>query len=85
MKLLAIAVTVPPTLAGHFMICCRETAKMGVPPGNRAAGLVSVPERYVVGTDTRDAISTVAAGDSRDIRASSRCSSEEQATEGSPA
>ena len=34
------------------MNCCRETAKMGVPPGNRRV-LVSVPERYVAGTDTR--------------------------------
>jgi hypothetical protein len=32
------------------MNCCRETAKMGVPPGNRTAGLVrGVPERYVAG------------------------------------
>ena len=34
------------------MNCCRETAKMGVPPGNRRV-LVSVPERYVAGTDIR--------------------------------
>ena len=34
------------------MNCCRETAKMGVPPGNRRV-LVSVPERYVAGADTR--------------------------------
>ena len=34
------------------MNCCRETTKMGVPPGNRRV-LVSVPERYVAGTDTR--------------------------------
>jgi hypothetical protein len=26
---------------------------MGVPPGNRPAGLVSVPEPYVAGADTR--------------------------------
>jgi hypothetical protein len=35
---------------------CRETTKMGVPPGNSSrgtAGLVSVPERYVAGADTR--------------------------------
>ena len=31
---------------------CRETAKMGVQPGNRRV-LVSVPERYVAGSDTR--------------------------------
>jgi hypothetical protein len=30
----------------------RETAKMGVPPDNRRV-LVSVPERYVAGADTR--------------------------------
>jgi hypothetical protein len=38
------------------MNCCRETVKMGVPPGNSSrgtAGLVSVPERYVAGADTR--------------------------------
>jgi hypothetical protein len=38
------------------MNCCRETTKMGVPPGNSSrgtAGLVSVPERYVAGVDTR--------------------------------
>ena len=38
------------------MNCCRETARMGVPPGNSSrgtAGLVSVPERYVAGADTR--------------------------------
>jgi len=38
------------------MNCCRETSKMGVPPGNSSrdtAGLVSVPERYVAGSDTR--------------------------------
>jgi hypothetical protein len=38
------------------MNCCRETTKMGVPPGNSSrgtAGLVSVPVRYVVGADTR--------------------------------
>ncbi len=38
------------------MNCCRETTKMGVPPGNSSrgtAGLVSVPERYVAGADTR--------------------------------
>ncbi len=34
------------------MNCCRETTKMGVPPGNRRV-LVSVPERYVAGADTR--------------------------------
>ena len=31
------------------MNCCRETAKMGVPPGNHRV-LVSVPERYVAGS-----------------------------------
>jgi hypothetical protein len=31
---------------------CRETAKMGVPPGNHRV-LVSVPERYVAGADIR--------------------------------
>jgi hypothetical protein len=31
---------------------CRETMKMGEPPGNRRV-LVSVPERYVAGADTR--------------------------------
>jgi hypothetical protein len=30
---------------------CRETAKMGVPPGNR--WVRDVPERYVAGADTR--------------------------------
>ena len=39
------------------MNCCRETTKMGVPPGNSSrgtAGLVrGVPERYVAGADTR--------------------------------
>jgi hypothetical protein len=34
------------------MNCCRETTQMGVPPGNRRV-LVSVPERYVAGNDTR--------------------------------
>jgi hypothetical protein len=34
------------------MNCCGETARMGVPPGNRRV-LVSVPERYVAGADTR--------------------------------
>jgi hypothetical protein len=34
------------------MNCCSETTKMGVPPGNRRV-LVSVPERYVAGADTR--------------------------------
>jgi hypothetical protein len=37
------------------MNSCRETTKMGVPPGNSSrgtAGLVSVPERYVAGADT---------------------------------
>jgi hypothetical protein len=35
---------------------CRETMKMGVPPGNSSrgtTGLVSVPERYGAGADTR--------------------------------
>jgi hypothetical protein len=27
---------------------------MGVPPGNRTAGLVSVPKRYVAGTNIRE-------------------------------
>jgi len=38
------------------MNCCRETTKMGVPLGNSSrgtAGLVSVPEWYVAGSDTR--------------------------------
>ncbi len=38
------------------MNCCRETTKMDVPPGNSSrgtAGLVSVPERYVAGADSR--------------------------------
>ncbi len=39
------------------MNCCRETSKMGVPPGNRPAAprdwFRGVPERYVAGTDTR--------------------------------
>src|SRR5210317_1930360 len=39
------------------MNCCRETAKMGVPPGNRPAvprdWFRGVPERYVAGTDIR--------------------------------
>ncbi len=39
------------------MNCCRETAKMGVPPGNRPAAprdwFRGVPERYVAGVDTR--------------------------------
>ena len=39
------------------MNCCRETAKMGVPPGNRPAAprdwFRGVPERYVAGSDTR--------------------------------
>ena len=34
------------------MNCCSETTKMGVPPSNRRV-LVSVPERYVAGADTR--------------------------------
>jgi hypothetical protein len=34
------------------MNICRETTKMAVPPGNRRV-LVSVPERYVAGVDTR--------------------------------
>jgi hypothetical protein len=34
------------------MNCCRETTKMGVQPGNRRV-LVSVPEWYVAGADTR--------------------------------
>jgi hypothetical protein len=36
------------------MNCCRETAKMGVPPGNRRV-LVSVPEWYVEGPTPEDA------------------------------
>jgi hypothetical protein len=39
------------------MNCCRETKKMGVPPGNRRATagcwFRGVPERYVAGADTR--------------------------------
>jgi hypothetical protein len=39
------------------MNCRRETAKMGVPPGNRPAvprdWFRGVPERYVAGTDIR--------------------------------
>jgi hypothetical protein len=39
------------------MYCCRETMKMGVPPGNRPAAsrdwFRGVPERYVAGADTR--------------------------------
>src|SRR5210317_1042188 len=39
------------------MNCCRETTKMGVPPGNRPAvprdWSRGVPERYVAGADTR--------------------------------
>ncbi len=39
------------------MNCCRETAKMGVPPGNRPAAprdwSRGVPERYVAGVDIR--------------------------------
>ena len=39
------------------MNCRRETAKMGVPPGNRPAvprdWFRGVPERYVAGVDTR--------------------------------
>ncbi len=39
------------------MNCCRETAKMDVPPGNRPAvprdWFRGVPERYVAGADTR--------------------------------
>ena len=39
------------------MNCCRETTKMGVPPGNRPAvprdWFRGVPERYVEGADTR--------------------------------
>jgi hypothetical protein len=34
------------------MNCCRETVEMAVIPGNRRV-LVSVPERYVAGSDTR--------------------------------
>jgi hypothetical protein len=34
------------------MNCCRETVEMAVIPGNRRV-LVSVPERYVAGADTR--------------------------------
>jgi hypothetical protein len=34
------------------MNCCRETWKMGVPPGNRRV-LDSVLEQYVAGSDTR--------------------------------
>jgi hypothetical protein len=39
------------------MNCCRETAKMDVPPGNRPTvprdWCRGVPERYVAGADTR--------------------------------
>ena len=45
------------TKPGYFMNCCRETTKMGVPPGNRPAvprdWIRGVPDRYVAGTDTR--------------------------------
>ena len=34
------------------MNCSRETTEMGAPPGNRRV-LVSVPERYIAGADTR--------------------------------
>jgi len=43
---------------GYFMNCCRETTKMGVPPGNHPAvprdWSRGVPERYVAGADTRE-------------------------------
>jgi hypothetical protein len=39
------------------MNCCRETAKLGVPPGNRPAvpqdWFRGIPERYVARADTR--------------------------------
>jgi hypothetical protein len=35
------------------MICCRETTKMGVPPGNHRGWFRGVPEWYVAGADTR--------------------------------
>ncbi len=39
------------------MNCCRETTKVGVPPGNRPAAprdwFRGVPERYVAEADTR--------------------------------
>jgi hypothetical protein len=44
------------TSPGYLMNCCGETARMGVPPGNRPAvprdWLRGVPERYVAGADT---------------------------------
>ncbi|MEE9530100.1 MAG: hypothetical protein V3W52_03825 [Syntrophobacteria bacterium] len=35
------------------MNCCRETMKMGVPPGTAGCWFRGVPERYVAGADTR--------------------------------
>ena len=65
---------------GYFMNCCRETTKMGVPPGNRPAVPRDWSEAYLNGTSQgepvlslskehprtpgRTAISVVAASDS---------------------
>jgi hypothetical protein len=35
---------------GYFMNCCRETTKMGVPPGNRPAVPRDWSEAYLDGT-----------------------------------
>jgi hypothetical protein len=35
---------------GYFMHCCRETTKMGVPPGNRPAVPRDWSEAYLNGT-----------------------------------
>jgi hypothetical protein len=65
---------------GYFMNCCRETTKIGVPPGNRPAVTRDWSEAYLNGTSQgepvlslskehprtpgRTAISVVAASDS---------------------
>ncbi len=38
------------TSPGYFMNCCRETTKMGVPPGNRPADRGIGSEAYLNGT-----------------------------------